>query len=121
MCLGSLSPFRPGPMKLTPAYLSSNFQNVIDMESIDLSGKNITHIDDISFLVNLKRLNLSGNSLKSGESLSGLQYCKSLVWLDLGGNQLSDVHHLLGLRNLNGRESVIAVVSYSLRDSLESE
>lgn len=74
----------------------------MDLEYIDLTGKSITHIDDISFLVNLKRLNLSNNFLKSGESLSGLQYCKSLVWLDLSGNQLSDIHHVLGLRNLNG-------------------
>lgn len=89
-------------MKLTPAYLSSSFEGVADLESIKLAGRQITHIDDISFLVNLKRLDLSNNSLKSGESLSGLQYCKGLIWLDLSGNQLTDLHHLFGLRNLNG-------------------
>lgn len=88
-------------MKLTPAYLSSSFENVTEQETISLKGKDITHIDDISFLVNMKKLDLSGNKLKSGESLSGLQYCKSLVWLDLSGNQLSDVHHILGLHKLN--------------------
>lgn len=88
-------------MKLTPAYLSANFPNVKELTSISLKDRSITHIDDISFLVNLKKLDLSGNALRSGEALSGLQYCKSLTWLDLSGNQLSDIHFLFGLKNLN--------------------
>lgn len=87
-------------MKLTPAYLSANFPNVKELTSISLKDHSITHIDDISFLVNLKKLDLSGNALKSGEALSGLQYCKGLTWLDLSGNQLSDIHFILGLREL---------------------
>ncbi len=89
-------------MKLTPAYLSANFENVGDLESIKLDHKQITHIDDISFCVNLEKLDLSHNSLRGGEALSGLQYCKSLVWLNLSHNQLSDFSFLLGLRNLTG-------------------
>lgn len=89
-------------MKLTPAYLSSNFENVSQLESIKVEGRDISHIDDISFLVNLKKLDLSKNRLKHGESLSGLQYCKSLVWLNLAHNQLTEFKYLLGLRNLTG-------------------
>lgn len=98
---GTRRPSFQGAMKLTPAYLSSNFPNIKELTSISLKDRSITHIDDISFLVNLKKLDLSGNQLRSGESLSGLQYCKSLTWLDLSGNQLSDIHFLLGLQNLS--------------------
>lgn len=87
-------------MKLTPAVLSSSFEGVSELTSIKMDHRDISHIDDISFLVNLKKLDLSHNRLRAGESLSGLQYCKSLTWLDLSHNQLGDIRHVLGLRNL---------------------
>jgi len=89
-------------MKLTPAYLSSNYENITEQKSIDLHNRNISHIEDISFCVNLRKLDLSNNCLRSGESLSGLKYCKSLTWLNLSYNKLESFDFICELENLTG-------------------
>lgn len=91
-------------MKLTPATLSSEVENVKEAKSINLTQKGITHIDDISFCVNLTKLDLSKNDLKNEESLNGLKYCKSLTWLSLAKNELSGFSYVMELSNLAGIE-----------------
>lgn len=86
--------------KLTPALLASKQADAKEAQSIILKGQSLTHIDDISFCVNLARLDLSNNSLSTNEALSGLQYCRSLTWLSLAHNQLDSIDNLRGLGKL---------------------
>ena len=89
-------------MKLTPAYISSTIQDASSTRVLSLRSKSISHIDDISYCVNLARLDLSENDLKSGESLSGLKYCKAITWISVAKNHLKDITHLTNLKNLQG-------------------
>ena len=89
-------------MKLTPAYISSTIPDASSTRTLTLRSKSIAHIDDISFCVNLVRLDLGENGLKSGESLSGLKYCKGLTWVSVAKNQLKDITYLTELKNLQG-------------------
>lgn len=77
-------------MRLTPAILSNltNGVSLPEINNIDVSAKEVSHIDDISICVNLHKLNLSNNSLSNADNLSGLQYLPSLTWLNLQNNQL---------------------------------
>lgn len=65
-----------------------------------VSGKDINMIEDISCLINLKKLDLSSNSLKHPDSLNGLSYLPSLTVLNLGKNQLLDIDHIFYLKHL---------------------
>lgn len=88
-------------MKLTPAILSSTVKDAREQAAFNLSGRDISHIDDISFCIAMRRLDLSKNRLQ-GEGLSGLQYCKGLTWLSLAHNRLEGgLEHLSKLTALN--------------------
>ena len=104
-------------MKLTPAYIYSTISDSSTARSLTLRSKSITHIDDISFCVNLVRLDLGENGLKSGESLSGLKYCKGITWISVAKNQLKDITYLSELKNLQGnnRSSLIWSYIYSVK------
>ena len=81
-------------MKLTPAFLSSAVENASEQSFIQLSNQKITHVEDISFCICLRKLDLSKNRMRSAEALSGLQYCKSISWLNLSFNQLDSLGYL---------------------------
>lgn len=51
----------------------------------------ITMIEDISFLISLIRLDLSGNSFTSSKSVSSLRHLPSLTWLNLSNCGLTDI------------------------------
>lgn len=89
-------------MKLTPAYISSTTPDASSARILTLRSKSITHIDDISFCVNLARLDLSENEMRSGEALSGVKYCKGITWISVAKNHLKDITHLTDLKNLQG-------------------
>lgn len=86
---------------LTPALLASIERNAKESRSLVLTGRQISHIEDISFCTDLNKLDLSHNSLGSREALSGLQYCKSLTWLNLSHNQLDSLNFIFNLPKLN--------------------
>ena len=90
-------------MKLTPAYISSTIQDSSSARVLTLRSKSISHIEDISFCVNLAKLDLSENELRSGEALSGLKYCKSISWISVAKNKLTDISHLTNLKSLQGK------------------
>jgi Leucine-rich repeat (LRR) protein len=94
-------------MKLTPAYISSTIPDASTIRSLSFPSKSIAHIEDISFCVNLVRLDLSENVLKSGESLSGLKYCKGITWISVAKNQLTDIYNLTELKNLQGKQNIL--------------
>ena len=87
-------------MKLTPAYLSATVQDAPEAKSFTLRNKNITHIDDLSTFLNLQRLDLTENALKTGESLNGLCYCHWITWLSVAKNQLEDIQYICKIRSL---------------------
>src|SRR4051812_47554935 len=90
-------------MKLTPAAISEKEkQRLPDVTRLDFRSSTITSIDDISVCVQLTRLDLSHNALKSVESIRALQYLPSLKWLDLSHNALESFEPLLKLKTLNG-------------------
>ncbi|KAG0281353.1 hypothetical protein BGZ95_004692 [Linnemannia exigua] len=77
-------------MKLTPAIIASQAAGVDlqQLKDLNMSKKEINHIEDISNCVNLHKLILSHNKLSSTDSIAGLQYLPSLTLLNLSGNQL---------------------------------
>lgn len=88
-------------MKLTPALIAEiTGETIQEIKSLDVSNKQITHIDDISVCVALKKLDLSKNSLESKESLSGIQYSKGLTMLNLSHNSISSIETLKNLQKL---------------------
>lgn len=92
-------------MKLTPAFLSSHVKDAMEAKSFTLKGLKINTIDDISYCINMQRLDLSENELEKGESLSGLKYCKDISWISVAHNRLSDISLLCDLGKLQGRPS----------------
>jgi len=88
-------------MKLTPALVSKLFETpMADLTSLDMSNKEISHIDDISACISLRKLNLAKNAIKSSDALSGLQYLPDLTWLNLSNNSLENFDGLQKLKSL---------------------
>lgn len=96
-------------MKLTPAYISSTIQDSSTTKSLILRSKSITHIDDISYCVNLTKIDLSENEMRSGEALSGLKYCKGVTWISVAKNRLNDISNLTNLKSLQGKKIQISL------------
>jgi Leucine-rich repeat (LRR) protein len=97
-------------MKLTPAYISSTIQDASSTKVLSLRSKCITHIDDISYCVNLTKIDLSENEMKSGEALSGLKYCKGVTWISVAKNHLNGITNLTNLKNLQGKIIISLIV-----------
>lgn len=87
-------------MKVTPAWLSSRYPNVSETTSLDLANLEISSVEDISFCISCRKIDLSKNKLCHGEALNGLQFCSSITWVNLSHNQLSSIEHILKLKNL---------------------
>ncbi|KAJ3090660.1 hypothetical protein HK102_003044 [Quaeritorhiza haematococci] len=66
----------------------------------DCSNMDITHIEDISFAINLHKLNLSSNNIKHPDALSGIRHNKDLTWLNLSNNKLFNLDGVGTLRKL---------------------
>src|ERR1700722_10533954 len=86
---------------LTPALLASIERDAREARSLCLTNLQISHIEDISFCTELRRLDLSHNSLGNKENLNGLQYCMTLTWLNLSHNQLDSLAFIFNLPNLS--------------------
>ncbi|RUS14510.1 hypothetical protein BC937DRAFT_93703 [Endogone sp. FLAS-F59071] len=92
-------------MKLTPALISNLVKTQIpDIKDLDVSNKQISHIEDISACVSLRKLNLSNNDIKSPDALSGIQYLDELTLLNLSGNRLESCEGVQKLSGLFGRQ-----------------
>ncbi|KAG0289163.1 hypothetical protein BGZ96_007202 [Linnemannia gamsii] len=89
-------------MKLTPAIIASQAAGVDlqQLKDLNMSKKDINHIEDISTCVNLHKLILSHNKLTSTDSIAGLQYLPSLTLLNLSGNQLDSFEGVQRLKTL---------------------
>ncbi|KAF9967190.1 hypothetical protein BGZ70_010469 [Mortierella alpina] len=89
-------------MKLTPAVIASQAAgaDLQQLKDLNLSKKDINHIEDISTCVNLHKLILSHNSLASADALAGIQYLPSLTLLNLSGNQLDSFEGVQRLKTL---------------------
>ncbi|KAJ1558817.1 hypothetical protein HK096_003147 [Nowakowskiella sp. JEL0078] len=90
-------------MKLTPAVLSSRIppgKKLQEVAEINCSSLEISHIEDISVAVNLHKLNLSNNTIKSSEALSGIQYNSEITWLNLSNNELESMEGVEKLKKL---------------------
>ncbi|KAF9947410.1 hypothetical protein BGZ72_010575 [Mortierella alpina] len=89
-------------MKLTPAFIASQAAgaDLQQLKDLNLSKKDINHIEDISTCVNLHKLILSHNSLSSADALAGIQYLPSLTLLNLSGNQLDSFEGVQRLKTL---------------------
>lgn len=64
---------------------------------LDLSGKNLTQVNDLQFLTNLETLDLSNNQIID---LTPLRNLKKLKRLNLNNNQIADLSVLDNLPNL---------------------
>ncbi|CAD8145854.1 unnamed protein product [Paramecium pentaurelia] len=71
--------------------LTQTFQNYKYIESIDLSGNNITEIVQLSQLPYLIRLNVEGNNIKDLKSLANEEAYKSLKYLNAASNKLVEL------------------------------
>jgi len=68
----------------------------------------ISEVDDIGSCVELVKVDLSGNEIKS---LQGLAHTKGIKWLKATGNKISSMADLTRLINLNGITTVTAAVT----------
>jgi hypothetical protein len=90
-------------MKLTPTIISQWYSDPLpELDEIKASGKGIAHIEDISVCVNLHKLILSKNDIKSPGALSGIHHNTSLTLLNLSENHLDQLDDLDKLKNLKG-------------------
>ncbi|KAF9179200.1 hypothetical protein BGZ50_007184 [Haplosporangium sp. Z 11] len=89
-------------MKLTPAIVASQTAgaDLQQLKELNMSKKEINHIEDISICVNLHKLILSHNNLSSTDSIAGIQHLQSLTLLNLSGNQLDSFEGVQRLKTL---------------------
>lgn len=64
---------------------------------LDLSGKNITSIDDIKYFTGLTGLNLNNNNITDISPLNTFSNLANITNLNLSTNQISDISALSGL------------------------
>lgn len=89
-------------MKLTPALVSERCKERADEEkSLSFANQKITEVEDISFCVSLRRLDLSNNKIKTSSSISSLRHLPSLTWLDLSNNELTEIDGVCRIQTLN--------------------
>ncbi|KAJ1959721.1 hypothetical protein GGI12_004186 [Dipsacomyces acuminosporus] len=89
-------------MKLTQAGLEKIISKpLVEATAIDLKGKGIEQIGDISACVQLRKLVLANNNIGSNDDLKGIRDIKSLAYLDISGNQLEDIDVIENLPRLN--------------------
>jgi len=69
-----------------------------DVVELDLSGKGINDISELSKCENLRRLDLRNNDITD---ISALMDLPDLEWLCLRGNQISNINSLMGLVRLS--------------------
>ncbi|XP_044762418.1 serine/threonine-protein kinase 11-interacting protein [Coccinella septempunctata] len=79
--------------------LDDSLECVPWLSSLDLSHNELTNVDEIGCLNNLKYLNLSFNKLQKVPKFSG-QICNRLQILNLGNNFLEDISQLKNLVNI---------------------
>lgn len=70
---------------------------ITQLEELDLTHQNLSHLEPLAELKNLKRLVLKNNRISD---LSPLIELNELVVLDLENNQISDISPLIHLNNL---------------------
>ncbi|TPX59135.1 hypothetical protein PhCBS80983_g02667 [Powellomyces hirtus] len=89
-------------MKLTPNVLVSKNPGtpIAELVSANCSNMEIAHIEDLSVAVNLHKLDLSKNSIKKADALSGLKHNKELTLLNLNGNSLESLEGVEYLEKL---------------------
>lgn len=87
-------------VKVTPAWLAGQVEEAASKREISLRNKEISQIDDISHLIELKKLDLSENHLKHPDNLNGLSHLRHLSVLNLSKNQLPDLLHVFNLQRL---------------------
>ncbi|KAI8818730.1 uncharacterized protein EV422DRAFT_536641 [Fimicolochytrium jonesii] len=89
-------------MKLTPKVLAAQHPStpLSELVSTKCSGMEISHIEDLSVAVNLHKLDLSKNSIKKADALSGIKHNKELTLLNLSGNELESCQGVETLEKL---------------------
>lgn len=107
-------------MKLTPATVSQLHPGVPIQEIVEgkFSALDISHIDDISACIGLRKIDLSQNKLASNEALTGIQYNKGMTYLNLAKNELPScdaVRHCKKLVVLNVSHNALVDVPFWLK------
>lgn len=72
------------------------------LDGINLSGKELSAVDDISHLKDLHKLNLSDNCFSTADALDGLARNSELSFLNLAKNKLQSAEFVSGLQKLTG-------------------
>lgn len=88
--------------------ISYNYINTLDnsletvpwLHTLDISHNELTALDEINFLVNLKHLNLSYNKIQKLPQFAG-QICNRLQILNLSNNLIEDLSSLKNLVNIS--------------------
>ena len=73
------------------------FQNITDIDTLDLSYNEISEIKDLDHLTNLKVLRLYSNKIKE---IKGLDHLTALEVLDISSNSIREIKGLENLRQL---------------------
>ncbi|KAJ1652428.1 hypothetical protein IWQ61_007234 [Dispira simplex] len=76
-------------MKLTPAILSEwSSAPISEVKALQLARRNISSVDDLSFCIELRKLDISHNALSHEQATAGLAELKTLTWLNISNNHL---------------------------------
>lgn len=90
-------------MILTPVHVREKTEDAREAKALDFSKMQITQVEDISFCISLRKLNLSGNAIRSSKLVATLRHLPSLTWLDLSGNKLAEMDGVCQIQSLNGK------------------
>ncbi|KAI8324832.1 L domain-like protein [Martensiomyces pterosporus] len=89
-------------MELTATELARLIEKPLaEVATVDLKSSEIAHVGDISDCIQLRKLVLSNNKIKSKGSLRGIRNVKSLTYLDVSGNGLDDIDVVENLPRLS--------------------
>lgn len=80
----------------------NGIENLVNLQTLDLSFNQINDISALKNLTNLKKLNILDNQISD---IGALKRLTNLQELSLGQNQISDISLLEGLTNLESFES----------------
>ncbi|KAK6539402.1 hypothetical protein TWF694_009627 [Orbilia ellipsospora] len=100
-------------------HMTRELNDLVNLESLDLSYNSIKHVKNIENLVKLRNLYLASNRIST---IEGLDTLAELTNLELGANKVREIQNLEGLKKLEelwlGKNKITEIKNISMLSNL---